>query len=561
MGGTEQNGQEKGGPCKKAFPAAVGVFLLALAVRLIYLLSMQDSPYHDVTLLQGTDCYVFYRKAMEIASGDITGEGVYYQAPLYPYLVALIIKISGDFFQTAQRLFQFLLGSGVAVMVFYMARRLKGTAAGLTGGLLVALYGPLIFYEGAFLRAGVITFLYTLLVFLMLVSRERPGGGKALAVGAVFGLSLLAKPVIAVMLPVLALWWWDSGKQAKSPNSQKPGRRAPVRIKTAAGLLAGFVLIMTPLWLRNYKADADIFSMSRRGALEFVEGNYPGSPPSGWKLTAPVMEIVKESDRRLLPAIINVLRLYRDEPLQLLYKQADKTAAFLYGYEAPNNLNYYVEREYAPLLRFLPAWPHILGAGLLGLWFFRRRWREADVLYGFVILYCAATIAFYILGRFRLPVVPALCVFCGIGLTSLFDLLQKKRWPALAAALLVVFLAGLLSWPFQQTLLRPVDYYNLARFHAMQREPAKVHDWLEQGKADVEKMEDRLSPGEYHYYRGRYLFMGGKPLSSVQSELETALGKAKDPVLKNDIKNLIKRCERRREGKDRVYMGMRLFEK
>lgn len=533
------------------------VFGAALLTRLLYLFLMGESPYHDVTLLKGTDCFVFYEKALKIASGEDVSEGVYYQAPLYPHFIALLFKIFGDAIQTGQRLFQFLLGSATAVMVFYMGHRLRGVVAGIMAGVLAALYGPLLFYEGAFLRAGPITFLNTLLVLLLFTGTYHPGRWKALAVGAVFGLSVLLKPNILIMLPVLVYWWRDSSRGMADKGHEKPSAKIKTYAAVAVFMVLGFVTVMSPLWVRNIKAGVDVFAVSRRGALEFVEGNHPDSPAAGWRLSEPVMEITVKSDRKLLPAIANTLELYKDRPLQFAAKQLDKTLAFLSGFEAPNNLNYYVEKRYVPLFRFLPAWPHLLGIFILGLWFSRKTFRLSYPLYAYVVLYSLATIAFYFLGRFRLPVVPVLCVFGGAGFCSLVELLRSKRFFSFLAAVSVFIAAFWLSFPFDRTFLSPAEYYNLARFHAIQKEPEKVREWIAEGLSRLEEQKEDISAAAYHYHLAKYKFIRGGPLSEVEAELGMALELDRGPALRQDIERLSGYVEKRREGEDRIYMGMR----
>ncbi len=538
--------------------AAAAVFVLAFAVRLTYLAYMQDSPYYDVNLWKGTDCKAFLEKADDIASGDVIGEGVYYQAPFYPYLMALLVKLFSGSIMVGQRLFQFLLGSITAVMALYMGYRLRGPGAGIIAGAMTALYGPLIFYEGAFLRAGTITFLNTLLVLLMFTGRSRSGVAKGAAVGAVFGMSVLTKPNIAIMLPALAYWLWDVGRTKECASVVVPNQRFLVLLQLAGGFLAGFLLVMSPLWVRNYKANAEIFSISRRGPLEFVEGNYPGSPAAGWRLPEPVHEITtEESGSKLLPAIKNTLLLYKDRPLGFVERQVDKTLAFLSGYEPPNNLNYYVEKEYVPLLRFFPAWPHLLAAAVLGIGFVWRKRTEAFALYSYVILYSLVTIAFYVLGRFRVPLVPVLCVFAGAGIWGLVTLIREKKWTRVGLAAAVMTGVFLLSFPFNRTLLGLADHYNLVRFHAIQKDPYQAHEWIDNGLGDLESRSSEMSGGAYHYHRAFYMYMGGKPLKTVLAELDQALSMTRDPQLRRDIERLVRICKRRQEGKDPQYMGIR----
>ena len=66
---------------------AVGIFLLALAVRLVYLWQMRSSAWFDALMM---DAEYHDQWAQAIISGkDFTG-GAFFRAPLYPYFLALV---------------------------------------------------------------------------------------------------------------------------------------------------------------------------------------------------------------------------------------------------------------------------------------------------------------------------------------------------------------------------------------------------------------------------------------------------------------------------------------
>ena len=76
-----------------------------------------------------------------------------------------------------------------------------------------------------------------------------------------------------------------------------------------------------------------------------------------------------------------------------------------------------------PLLTFGAVAP----LSLLGIFLTRNRSRRLWLLYGGVITYFFAAIAFYVLARYRLPVVPFLLPFMGAGLVELYALLREGR--------------------------------------------------------------------------------------------------------------------------------------
>src|SRR6185436_1469406 len=84
------------------------------------------------------------------AAGEGWAEAVYWQPPGYPYVLALILRLTGPGL-LAPRLVQALLGALTAALTCALGTRVFGRAVGLGAGLIVALYGLLIYYDGELL--------------------------------------------------------------------------------------------------------------------------------------------------------------------------------------------------------------------------------------------------------------------------------------------------------------------------------------------------------------------------------------------------------------------------
>ena len=64
----------------------LAIALLALVVRLIYIWQISHAPFFHLRL---GDAAEYHQWALRIVGGDWRGEGVFYQAPLYPYFLAV----------------------------------------------------------------------------------------------------------------------------------------------------------------------------------------------------------------------------------------------------------------------------------------------------------------------------------------------------------------------------------------------------------------------------------------------------------------------------------------
>ena len=94
-------------------PAAFGIFALALTLRVVHMWQMRSSPFFAV--LMG-DARGYDEWAQRIVGGDWIGRDVFYQAPLYPYFLALIYSFSGHS-PILVRLVQAVMGSCSCVLV------------------------------------------------------------------------------------------------------------------------------------------------------------------------------------------------------------------------------------------------------------------------------------------------------------------------------------------------------------------------------------------------------------------------------------------------------------
>ncbi len=112
--------------------------------------------------------------------------------------------------------------------------------------------------------------------------------------------------------------------------------------------------------------------------------------------------------------------------------------------EIPNNLNFYTFSQYSWLLRVLPVGFWCVGP--LGMFGMILAWKacRGRMVVAFVSMYCAVIVMFFVCDRYRLPIVPLLCIFAGYTLAVFFDWLRKREYrrilaPATVLLLLVLF--------------------------------------------------------------------------------------------------------------------------
>jgi len=318
---AEGRGRNGGEPWLHA--GATGALLVvigALAVRLVYAYETREVP--TIWHLVG-DAAGYFRWAQEIAGGAWLGTKPFYQAPLYPYVLGGCFRVLGDGVWTI-RVVQAVWGAAACGLVYVGTRRLFGTGAGGIAGIMLALYGPAIFFDGIVQKAS----LTCLLVCGLFAAtawyggvgsvpehgrkekaarRLRSGFGQgvigALLIGAAAGLLAITRENAMVWLPVVGLWVWrgegncrmsnvecrmkNEGTEARSHGATKgecktSKRRNAQRSKwgKAAAIgayLVGIAVVLMPVGLRNLAVSGEWSVSTFQAGPNFYIGNHRGA--------------------------------------------------------------------------------------------------------------------------------------------------------------------------------------------------------------------------------------------------------------------------------------------
>jgi tetratricopeptide (TPR) repeat protein len=448
--------------------ALVGIFLLALSVRIAYRIQYDARYGVDTTRLSQLDSSTFDVGARIVLQGDVLQRRVYYpyhwwneevapretwegwyrpptyhQTPLYLYFVAALYALFGSE-PGAVRWMQALLGACVPLLVYSIGRRPFGRAVSLLAALWSALLAPLFFYDAFVLRESLFGFL--VLVTAACFERALRSGawpGWWVATGAALGLAYLAKEITLALIPVLLAW--------PLHPELRGGRFWP---RTGV-LVAGFILVLLPVVARNVAVGARPLVFTTRGPWEFVNGNASASGGVEWfaeetrgsLLRGQAKEIFLEAEGSFARAATATLRTHAAEPLGFLALQWRKLAAFWNATEIPNNVDFHSVASRVPILRFCPAYWPLAPLALLGLVLSASAFRERFAAFGFVLLLTAATVAVYVVSRFRVPVLPFLALFASSGIGALVTFARAKRWRALAASAAAAVALGIWTLP------------------------------------------------------------------------------------------------------------------
>jgi 4-amino-4-deoxy-L-arabinose transferase-like glycosyltransferase len=540
-------------------PAAI-VLALALALRILYVLLLADTGCLAINRDPVSDMETFHRWAFRIVEGDWLGREefhpyhpwqrsiapeqtwldwygrrVFHQDPLYAYTVALVYLIAPREPSSVIAL-QILLGALTAAGICVLAGLLAGRRAALAAGLLAALYGPLLFYESLLLRDTLLVSLTTAFLISMEAARQRSSRWLWALTGVLAGAVYLTKPNIAAFLPLLAGWMiLGSGLRH--------------RWRMIGALAVGFALSLSPVIARNIAVGAPVWKTTTRGAIEFINGNNPYHHGIGWfdgddeRVATYARETLHRTRARLAPTVAAVVSTWRGRIGDLVALQIKKLGYLLAPFEMPNNASYSYFRLNSPVLRIgLPTFYVVSPLAALGLLLTARQWRRLLPYYLFLLVGIAVTVAFYVIARFRIPLLPLLLVFAGAGAAGVVELTARRRWLPLAgsglfiAAILVVNTAN--TYP-DTDLVRPQDYLVAAGAYASRGEVDRAARELDRGRevfpgfvplhlSAARLKEDVGDPAGAldAYEEALKLEPGSRPLQDAVRRLRASLGRS-----------------------------------
>ena len=481
---------------------AVSIFAVAFAVRLLHVMQIRSAPFF--TVLMG-DSHGYDEWAQRIAGGDWLGREVFYQAPLYPYLLGSIYAVAGRHLLLV-RIVQIVIGSASCALLGLAVARLLSRRAGIVAGLMLALYAPAIFFDGL-LQKSVLDVFFVCLA-LWLIAKANIGNAESaesaetnreaslrslrslrsrsswtwLCLGLTMGGLALTRENALVFIAVLLAWSLvgvDRGRPGVERRTSKVDR-----VRGAAVFLAGIAIVLVPVAARNAYVGGGFYLTTSQFGPNFYIGNNPSSDGTYQSLRfgrgAPEYERQDATElaetalgRKLSPAEVSsfwvdkALEFVTSRPGAWLKLMARKFALLANATEMLDTESQEAHAEWSWPLRIGGWFGHfgvLVPLAVLGLvltWPLRSRlW----VVYAMTIAYAASVVVFYVFARYRYPLVPLLIVFAAGGLVQAADALARRRWhltPALPVA--VVLAAVFANWPMlSATLMRAITETNLA---------------------------------------------------------------------------------------------------
>ena len=380
--------------------------------------------------------------AQRLAAGDWYGSETFYQAPLYPYMLGVLIALGGPSL-TWIRIVQAILGAIGTALLGGAARRFFDPKTGVIAATMMALYAPAIYYDGIIQKASLGMFLLSLLMYLLaLVAVGSKLSVKSriavsLLTGLVLGLLCLTRENALLWTPLVAIWVWMSAKGDSNAS----------RIKLVACFAVGIASVFVPVAARNASLGGEWSPTTFQSGPNFYIGN--GLHATGVYEPLVVGHQSPEFERADAQALAEsyvgrplssrevskfwftraLVEIF-EQPGQWCWLTARKLLMTVNQYEVPDVESPHVHAFWStPLWVLMKVWAFglLFPLAALGVYLDWRHIKQVWILPALTLSMVIAVAAFFILGRYRLPLALLLIPFAAYAVTHLRQTFASRR--------------------------------------------------------------------------------------------------------------------------------------
>ncbi|MCP4590745.1 MAG: tetratricopeptide repeat protein [bacterium] len=463
---------------KRFWWGVVAIVVVAFGVRLAYLYQVGEMPFFNHPV---GDAAAYWSWAGDVRDGDWIGDEPFYQAPAYPYFLAVVRSLVGDDLWRV-RVVQIGLGALACGLLAVAGRWFTTSGAGLVAGLFMAVYGPAVFFDGLIQKATLGSLLMAVLLCLLgwvtrlprastEPSRDREGAeipetnvpakeplpdGRgsdapqlqtnrrtgtrivaALAIGVTLGLLALTREQALLLAPVVVVWL-GMGRRGERALSHHPWAMA-------VWCVVGLFVVLGPVAYRNYRVSGEVLLTTYQAGPNFYIGNHAGATGRYVALRrgheSPAFERRDATElaeaavgRELSPREVSrhwwgrAWEYIGEHPFEWIGLLAYKWMLVWNAYEIPDTESFSLYSRLSWLLGVCGGVCHfgvLCPLAAVGIVATARRWRELWLLYALLLTVALGVAVFYVFARYRYPLVPVLALFAGVGVCECRALLLR----------------------------------------------------------------------------------------------------------------------------------------
>lgn len=414
---------------RKIIRILIGISITALAIRLAAGIDLYKSDPFSFAPPVVTDMATYISNAMQIMKFSYH-DLFYYQPFYYAVFMPLTMLIAGGSL-IGTVIAQGLLSAATVYLAGLTSLRIFGKKAAIITAILLAFNNVLTVYTAYCLIATLQAFWVILILYLAVRAIEKSSLKIWITLGLVTGLSILTRGNVWFFVPGLACLALYLGIK----NKKK-------RFNYIVFFLVFLMIPQLPFSIWNSVKLGKLSGPSTAGPTVLALGNTPEAPPSGkdpgsfgpGPMEYPLSFQVWMDNMDKISVPHRILNWFMEEPGAYSELNFRKLLLFWDWREVPNNIEIKYNCSKSIVYEYLPLIPNyfVIFSGLAAFlaFFFRavdKRNAKLRTLLYFIAAYMFATMAFYILGRFRLPVVPLLAVASGGFFYFFFKAFLKKK--------------------------------------------------------------------------------------------------------------------------------------
>jgi hypothetical protein len=444
----------------------LGIVLIALALRLGTAFELQAAN-HGMNSVNTpppvTDMATYKRLAELISQGDFQDpfylNNAHKYQPFYNSVFLPLVFLTFGYSTWAVLIAQCLIGAATVYLVGISTAKIWNRQAAILAAVMTAFSQILIFYTPYMLVATLQAFWLVLLFYCSVTALKSGRKLHWVVCALIASCAVLSRGNVWFLIPGIM------GLAVYSLVFRKHGNLSGKR-KTAYSLLVCLVFLLLvilpqiPFAWRNSLLLGRFCGPSSDAPVVLSLGNTPEAPPGGreegWgpgPMEYPVTYSVWTAKESPVSVPVRIWRWVKREPLAYIELSVRKLLLFWDYREIPNNVSLDFALKQSDYLSygFLGS-VFILIPALAGIYVLiwrsvRKRDLKVLLLLYFVLAYCAATVAFYILARFRAPLIPLLAMLGAIFVNRVWRMCKNDQRhlyiPYIAAVSVSVFICFL----------------------------------------------------------------------------------------------------------------------
>jgi tetratricopeptide (TPR) repeat protein len=405
------------------------IFIFSLMVQLLYLADSYDDPTFYRPII---DANTYHEVALQIVAGNYHPKTPYYQPPLFPYILSFLYRFSGNSILVAKVALA-IVGALTSLLAYLVGVRLFSARTAFVAAIMVALYGPLVFFNSRLLPAGTAAMLNMLLLWLLLKARRTDTTFAWLSAGLCLGVSAICVPSILLFSPAIPVWLFVGNND-----------RFRSVVTSTLLICLGAALAIAPVTVSNYLNSGQFCLISYNGGLNFYIGNNLNSeqtiairPGFAWEnlTTMPTRNGVHTATDQNRFYYKRAIAYIVENPMHFTRSLGHKLREITNARELPRNVDIYVFRQYSLLLSALIwrigsiGFPFgvIFPLACLGMIIGLRSSREHLLPILFVSIYAFFIALFFVSARYRVVFAPILCIYAAHSVNELWRLRHVAR--------------------------------------------------------------------------------------------------------------------------------------